>query len=1351
MAVQTLPLSVSVVVIPTAMVKVFINNKFVGLHRAFGDTGSVPNLVKHRAVKEFVMNAVHIHGSIVGIGASPVRVKKKLNMSIQPWFAEDESEKINANFLVLPKESKWEPIFPIRDVPCNALMDKLKPNLADPTFWKSSGVSLLLGIKVWSAIIEGSSYKIDNQLLYQESMLGGLISGSIGRNEDDEVHVIGKQQVYNVNINELEQIMKKFWEFEDLQLCTKKSFEDELTEQMYQETHYRNEQNRHVVKIPIKPTVTELGDSRSIALRRFFILEKRFARDENYHEQYVQKMRENIEKGYMVEATRAAKGMTYYIPHHAVCTSKKHRIVYDASCKTSLGISLNEAQFKGPKLQRNLYEILIRFRRHKVAISADIKSMFLQIRLNPEQWDLQRIFWREHTNEPLKEYWMVVVIFGLASSPFLAVRSMLDIEPQLQEQFPKAVNVIRNDFYMDDCITGAPDEESAIKLAKELKTVLEHSGFPLCKWVSNNETIVQIMDGEEAVSCLFEEREQPSVLGLKWLVKTDEFTYEVRSEMMSVSSTKREILSQIGRLYDPNGFIAPVITRAKILMREVWNSKLNWDDRVPKEIEKNWESIKSTMRDLEQIRIPRWIGMETDVQLQLHGFADSSVLAYGCSIYVRVQKLSGHISCYMIASKSKIAPIKEVSIPRLELTAVELLSKFFVVVRDAMELKTVPQFLWSDSSTALQWLRKPLHELKVFVSNRVKTIQSLTNIENWRHVRTADNPADLVSRGVSAREMVHNKLWWYGPSWLSEPQEQWPEPMEIGKMQPSAEVQAELRVHTVLEVKNELTISLKGTNEEVPLLQYVNDLQRVSRILGYVMRFVRNCRDKCRSKPFAMTTRSRAKKRTQVQSGLVLLSEEEKREALQYFIRNEQMLAFPKEYQYLKEQSTDEPVRTVQKDSKIIKLTPFLDKNGILRAGSRLCQSDLPYDTKFPVIIPPKSRLSYLIAWEAHQATKHGSTQIMIQYIRANYWIPRLRLELRSYLAKCITCIRFAKKFESQLMSGLPADRVQRHRPFLITGVDYAGPFELTERYKSRSSKRKCWIAIFVCMVTRAIHIDIVTDASSAAFIACFDRFVARRGHCNKLYSDNGSSFVGAEKEIKAAYANWHSPAVQEHVNKARTKWVFMKPSAPHQGGIYEAAVKSCKHHLKRVIGAKTYTYEHLITFLLQVEAILNSRPLYAMSDDPTDMQILCPGHFIIGEPFILPPPIAAPAIADFSLKRIRAEQQKMLSGFWDSWRKDYLSTLLPRKKWTQTNEFKLGQLVLICEDNIAPAHWEIGRIKELIKSKDGLVRSVVILRPTTVNNNLLKRKTIVRPVQKLCLLPIMPEPEPESTTEREK
>lgn len=236
---------------------------------------------------------------------------------------------------------------------------------------------------------------------------------------------------------------------------------------------------------------------------------------------------------------------------------------------------------------------------------------------------------------------------------------------------------------------------------------------------------------------------------------------------------------------------------------------------------------------------------------------------------------------------------------------------------------------------------------------------------------------------------------------------------------------------------------------------------------------------------------------------------------------------------------------------------------------------------------------------------------------------------------------------------------------------------------------------------------------------------------CNKLYSDNGTTFQGSSKEIKIAFKNWSAPEVIAHLNRKRTDWIFMTPVAPHQGGIYEAAVKSAKFHLRRVLGTKSYSYEYLCTFLAQVEAILNSRPICAVSDDPTDYQALTPGHFLIGEPFVLPPPIAAPKQSNYSLLRIRSEQQKMIESFWRRWQEEYLSTLLPRKKWLKEKEhFKKGQLVVIKDDNRPPSQWLLGKIEQLILSKDGLVRSVVVKTA---------KSTLTRAVQRLCILPVKP------------
>lgn len=1310
------------------LVKVFSNEQFIGLYRAMNDTGSHANLVKFNTFKHLNNDSKQVNIDLVGVTESTVRIKRQITVYIEPWFGNEQSCRIKTTLLVVPKTSKWMPIYPSQDVPCDVIDKPLEGPMADPLFWKSDVVPLLFGVELYALILDGSTQKVSSNLVSQQTLFGNMIMGRAGDTLcNDSSQILTQKSVYTIDLKQIDENLQKLWQFDELALCTTKNVEHEIIEQMFQETHYRDESGRHVVQLPIKPQISELGSSREIALKRFFMLEKRGQRDTEYWQQYVKFMREYEQLGHMVEATQppVPGKMCYYIPHHGINSGKKFRVVFDASCPTDKGISLNDAQFVGPKLQRDLHDIIIRFRRHKIAINADIEKMYRQIRIVPEQWDLHRIFFRENPKEPLKEYCMVVITYGLASSPYLSVKCMIEGAEQYKTEFPEAVKIIQNDFYMDDCASGAENEEHAIKLAKEIDHVLKKSQFELRKWRSNSVHLVNNLAGEAEASVLFEEKGTTSLLGMKWLPKPDVFTYVVRANNIE-KLTKRSILSITSQLFDPNGLIAPVVTKAKLLIQSLWKAKISWDEKVPIEITKQWESLWSTIHELSNVRIKRWIGYGGGAKVQLHGFADSSGKAYGGAIYVRIEHDNNSIETHLIAAKSRVAPIKEVSIPRLELSAAHVLCVLFDSVRKNMELEHVPYQLWTDNIAAIQWIRKELHELRLYVANRVKIIKQLSDPNKWNHVRSECNPADSISRGISPKEIVQNRLWWNGPEWLSLPQEQWPTPVNIERFSSTEEVLKEIKVMSItIERQLEIYVDNKGI---VPLIDYTETLAKLCRILAYVQRFIINCRDKTRAK------RDKPIQNWRIQKMNLRPTTEEKRESLKLVIRNHQRKVYAREHQFFIEQGENVQYTQFPENSKILALHPFMDKEGLIRMGNRGKYANIPYDAKHPVIIDRSSRLSELIIHEAHYMTGHGSVQIMCQYIRQNYCIAKLKQALRAYIHKCVTCARFSGKYEQQLMADLPADRVNQNRAFLVTGVDYAGPIQLIERYKSVSSTRKAWIAIFVCMVTRAIHIDVVTEQSSIAFIMCYERFISRRGHCNKLYSDNGTNFKGAFREIKSAFKEWHAPCVQDHINKHGTEWKFMKPVASHQGGIYEAAVKSAKFHLKRMIGKVHYTYEHLMTFLLKIEAILNSRPLYALSDDPQDMQAITPAHFLIGEPFILPPSIAAPKQTSNPMKYMRDEQEKMLNDFWKVWHKEVLATLMQRKKWLVEKEpLKIGQMVVIGEENVAPAKWELAKIIKLIPSEDGIIRAVKVRTP---------KREIIRPVQKLCILPIEPCPD---------
>lgn len=1304
----------------TAVVHVGIGNgEFIKV-RAFMDTGAQPNIVSYTLFSKLEerVTPVQMARKLIGINGQAFPMRQKVNLKFNAWFDSEQCER--AVFWVMPKEANWNPYMP--DQKMNPFKNKNPSELpfADPNYWLPEQVNMLFGVGIFAKIIVSVIDRGVDGTAMMETKLGVIIFGTDTENLEDCEYLGESQVVSAIGIKEdmkLDKLLERLWQQDQIATVSKLSKEQREVEKHYVQNFKRDKSGRFIVKIPLKQNIVCFGSSKNIALKRFMYLERRFAREPETKAVYVEKMRESIRMGHIVLASERPKSdeLVYYIPHH--CIEKDKRIVYDASCKTDTGISLNDIQMLGAKLQNDLFETIMRFRRHRVAIYADIKKMFNQIKLSRDQWNLQRIFWRENSTEPLREYWLTVVTFGMTSSPFLAVRSVIQAAREAKERYPKAAEAIEKDFYMDDCVTGESSEERAIKLAMEIKQILGNAKFDLRKWRSNSKTVVNAMESEIEKSVIFAGEESSSILGLKWLMESDKFTFTVKSPKMQNKSTKRTIASQVAQLYDPNGYISPVVITGKIIIQDLWKARIGWDDKIPTEIEEKWIEFWRNIIQLEQFKIDRWIGILPKAVVQLHGFSDSSERALGACIYVRVQKVSGEILCNLLTSKSKVAPVKTVSIPRLELSATELLSRLVNEVKTSMEWPTMEYYLWTDSSISYYWIQKEPSLLKTYAANRVAAIQENTDIDRWRHIDGKDNPADLLTRGVTPSELIDNQFWLHGPSWLSLPQSEWP----ISRImrEPSEEAIIEMKINSVMMFKDPLRIRLEGQATSLPLIEYVDHLEQVVNILSFIYRFIELKLNKSK-----VRTKNKRKKRGEKKPTINPPTNGEKTKAMIYLIRKTQQEYFKGELSALKEN------RNVPDRSLIQSLRPILDEDGLIRLGGRLDRSEIDYEMKHPYIIPHESKLARLIMDYAHKETDHGGIQVMMQFIRQKYWIPRLRNGLRRTVHNCVVCVRMNARTETQLMAELPKERTCIGKPFLYTGVDYAGPFEIKiNDGRSNRPTRKCWIAIFVCFITRAMHIEIVTDLSTAAFIASFERFIARRGRCLKMFSDNGKCFLGADKELQKAMEYWTDQEALDHIHSRGTEWRFMSPAAPHQGGIYEAAVKSMKHHLKRVIGQKILYFEQLGTLLTQIEAILNSRPLQPLSDDPKDMQALTPGHFLVGEPLVTPLPFNIDPKPDTSGVKLWRERQKMVQHFWDRWTNEYLVTLQERKKWRKEKEnVRLGQLVVLKSENFPPSSWALGRICELLPSKDGLVRTVIVETATT---------RLKRPVQKICILPV--------------
>lgn len=504
------------------------------------------------------------------------------------------------------------------------------------------------------------------------------------------------------------------------------------------------------------------------------------------------------------------------------------------------------------------------------------------------------------------------------------------------------------------------------------------------------------------------------------------------------------------------------------------------------------------------------------------------------------------------------------------------------------------------------------------------------------------------------------------------------------------------------------------TTHQWDLVKRYSSWSQLVRMTAYCMRFTRNCR-------------SRKEERT---SGL--LNTAELVNAREFWVRSTQALAYPDELRCLRR------LEPVCKSSKLRAINPVLSTQMVMCVGGRLKNAhQLASTSRTPAIVPRRTDLSALLIRDAHLKTMHGGPALMLALLRREYWIVDGPNEVRRFVQKCTKCFRYAAKPQQQIMGALPAARVVPSRPFRHCAMDYSGAIMVRTARGRGHHASKAYVAVFVCLATKAVHIELAGDLTTAGFIAAYERFTARRGCCTDLYSDNATNFVGAATFLRSERERFNAQ-VQTALVSMGTTWHFSPPLSPHFNGLAESAIRSVKHHIRRVIGETTLTFEELTTVLSKIEACLNSRPLCAMSSEPDNFDVLTPGHFLVGEPLITIPQRDLGACKISALTRWQLTHQ-LVQRVWKRWSAEYLHTLQQRRKWQQPSDnIRVGDMVLLLEDNLPPAKWAIGRVCEVHPGDDGRVR-VVTLRT--------KGSIFKRSVVKLARLPIDIGPENDTET----
>ena len=1070
--------------------------------------------------------------------------------------------------------------------------------------------------------------------------------------------------------------------------------------------------------IPWKEEDPKLPDNYGMALRRLCNTEKRLLKSPETAEAYSKNIIQYLEKGYIrkIDPAEEKPSRKWYLPHFPVVrpdrATTKTRIVFDASAKCD-GISLNDVIYQGPKLQRDLNDVLLRFRRRPVALICDIAEMYLRIEVAPEDRSCQRFLWRsmDQQKEP-EEFEFNRVVFGVNSSPFHAQFVSQFHAERHKDELPLAAETVSKSTYMDDSMDSMSDDSQGIELYRQLEELWNKAGMHARKWLSNSIKVLEKIPIEDRASEVdINEDPLPMVktLGVTWLPEEDVFTFKANPPEETFQFTKRNFLRKIATLFDPIGFLAPFTIRAKIMMQEMWTAGLEWDELCPGELINKSREWFCELEELPVIKVSRCLRSgpeQVALSETLHTFVDASQDAYGAVIYSRVVYESGSVSTRLVAAKSKVAPLTTTSIPRLELLAAVLGLRLTESTSRVFSGALGQAVFWSDSMNVLWWLRGRSRRFKPFVANRVGEIQSLTNPKQWRYVSTHENPADLITRGMRISDMAKEEKWWNGPDFLQKEEPHWP----VNRIETDL-ITEEKEIKKKAQDRQD---SLQARSEDWAMVSVHDDDQlwrfdpkrfsswlRLIRVQAWVRRFIDNCRS-CKR-----------------ESGQ--LKSEEIEDATFQVIRSAQRKAFPDEYLALQRQ------RELPKKSKLLGLRPWLDEEGQMRCDGRLKYAEfLPHDARFPIILPRKNCVTKLIVKHYHEKGNHaGGTNQTLATLSTRFWIICGREEIREWEKECNECQKRKAKAAKQVMAPLPQIRLRSSlRAFAQTAVDFGGPFVTVQGRRTRRQKR--YLCLFTCLASRAVHLEMAYALDTDSFLNAFYRMVNRRGLPKEMLSDNGGNFVGANKELCDLVKELDQEKITKLTANQGVNWKFNPPLAPHFGGVHETMIKAAKRAIHAILGNADITDEELTTAFTGAEALLNSRPLTYQSANPEDDVPLTPNHFLFGQIGGQFAPESVDHTA-FNPKKRWRRVQELVRHFWHRWIREWIPALNIRRKWLTTErDLQVGDVVLVISPNTPRGHWPLGRITEVFPGKDGHVRVAKVQ---------VGRNELTRPISKLCQL----------------
>ena len=1062
----------------------------------------------------------------------------------------------------------------------------------------------------------------------------------------------------------------KLWDLDVIGINPKaRTPEEDMTLNKYiQSVQYKDGQ--YWVCLPWKPDHPHLPTNFRMALGQLHSLRKSLEEKSNL-ETYDALIRSQLEADFIEIVPNAVpkEGENHYLCHHAVkkeSLTTPLRMVFNCSAKMGNNPSLNDCLLTGPTLTTKLGDSLLEFRTQKYGVIGDISKAFLRIGLQTCDRDVTRFLWYHDPHEQKSDlitYRFKSVLFGATCSPFLLEATL---ETHLRRSSSVYKDKIRKGFYVDNLQVVTSKVQELHSIYEEANTVMAQANMPLRMWVTNERSLTKRIkkDFPDQTSS-----SETNILGLNWHQNEDSLSVKSPDLQIRQTVSRRQLLSDVSATFDPLGLVTPVTIRGKMLMKEAWKLKTDWDSPLPMSFIDDWQTIQSELNRVSEVKFPR--SVVNDEDCLLHVFCDASTFAYGACAYIVTND-----SSELLTSKGRVTPIKGRSLPELELTALQVGTQLAHYVKESLkDVKFKSTYVWSDNEAALQWVRNDRSDTP-YVKNRTAKIRDLSDGYIFQHVGTKENPADLLSRGVDIDMLTRNDIWFHGPSWLPNPS-LWPS-----------------QRFNVISVQ---TITVQPYEYLFECSKF-RSLSKILRITGYVLKFVER-----------------------LYKGLG--REVKFKDGLHYWLYSVQRDEFADEVQALNQGRP-------QKRSLVYNLGLYVDpQDKLIRCRGRIEKSSST-TAKHPILLSRKHHFSKCLITRTHAQILHGGTADTLAQLRENYWLPKGRQVVKQVLSKCHTCrYLMSRAYVYPGPPVLPECRVNLTAPFTTIGVDYSGSINIS----CNDQVTKFYFCIFTCASTRAIHLELARDMTAGTFLHLLRRFIARRSLPSLIISDNGryfhsnADFLEKLQQEPAVKEFLQSRQIKWKFIPPRSPWMggfyerlvaVVKQAlrlALFRCHVTEDELHTLLAEVEQRVNNRPLTYID--------DDVNNPIPL-------TPAHLLY-GRRLESFPSIPTQDLDDPNYAEHCELNERYNRLNKILSHWENiWSKEYIASL--REKFYGANPAhqkyspSIDDVVIIVSEGNR-AKWPLGRVTKIHPDENGIVRTVEVL---TRGNRLLKTVNKLIPLE---------------------